>query len=113
VFHRRLLSQEVTYADNTRHYGFYIDGDIAKLPGGGRKGAAVLCELLPDQLAQAPNFDALSPPPPKKKNNNQSCGSGSGSTWILAGSGSRRAKMTYKEKSKEFFYGLKCWMFSF
>jgi hypothetical protein len=42
----------VTYADNTRHYGFYIDGDIAKLPGGGRKGAAVLCELLPDQLAQ-------------------------------------------------------------
>lgn len=52
---RRLLSQEVTYADNTRHYGFYIDGDIAKLPGGGRKGAAVLCELLPDQLAQDPN----------------------------------------------------------
>ncbi len=60
-FTRRLLSQEVTYADNTRHYGFYIDGDIAKLPGGGRKGAAVLCELLPDQLAQAPNFcDGLS-----------------------------------------------------
>ncbi len=56
MFHRRLLSQEVTYADNTRHYGFYIDGDIAKLPGGGRKGAAVLCELLPDQLAQAPKF---------------------------------------------------------
>jgi len=52
---RRLLSQEVTYADNTRHYGLYIDGDIAKLPGGGRKGAAVLCELLPDQLAQDPD----------------------------------------------------------
>jgi len=51
---RRLLSQETAYADNTRHYGFYIDGDIAKLPGGGRKGAAVLCELLPDQLAQDP-----------------------------------------------------------
>ena len=51
-FFRRLLTQEATYADNSRHYGFYIDGDIAKLPGGGRKGAAVLCELLPDQLAQ-------------------------------------------------------------
>ena len=45
----------MTYADNSRHYGFYIDGDIAKLPGGGRKGAAVLCELLPDQLAEDPN----------------------------------------------------------
>merc|ERR1740124_1572871 len=52
---RRLLSQEVSYADNTRHYGFYIDGDIAKLPGGGRRGAAVLCELIPDQLAEDPN----------------------------------------------------------
>jgi len=51
---RRLLNQEVTYADSTRHYGFYIDGDIAKLPGGGRKGAAVLCELIPDQLAPEP-----------------------------------------------------------
>ena len=49
---RRLLSKEVAFADNSRHYGFYIDGDIAKLPGGGRRGAAVLCELLPDQLAQ-------------------------------------------------------------
>merc|ERR1712045_361545 len=45
---RRLLSVEVTYADNSRHYGFYIDGDIAKLPGGGRRGAAILCELLPE-----------------------------------------------------------------
>ena len=53
-FFRRLLAQETVYADNTRHYGFYIDGDIAKLPGGGRKGAAVLCELLPDQLAADP-----------------------------------------------------------
>ena len=44
---RRLLSQEVSYADSSRHYGFYIDGDIAKLPGGGRRGAAVLCELMP------------------------------------------------------------------
>lgn len=52
---RKLLSQEVTYADNSRHYGLYIDGDIAKLPGGGRKGAAVLCELLPGQLAQDPD----------------------------------------------------------
>jgi len=52
---RRLLSQEVSYADETRHYGFYIDGDIAKLPGGGRRGAAVLCELIPDQLAEDPN----------------------------------------------------------
>merc|ERR1712071_96664 len=52
---RRLLSQEVSYADDTRHYGFYIDGDIAKLPGGGRRGAAVLCELIPDQLAEDPN----------------------------------------------------------
>merc|ERR1719508_295011 len=52
---RRLLSVEVSYADNSRHYGFYIDGDIAKLPGGGRRGAAVLCELIPDQLAEDPN----------------------------------------------------------
>jgi len=52
---RRLLSKEVAFADNSRHYGFYIDGDIAKLPGGGRRGAAVLCELLPDQLAQDPS----------------------------------------------------------
>ena len=37
---RRLLSQEVSSADNSRHYGYYIDGDIAKLPGGGRRGAA-------------------------------------------------------------------------
>ena len=27
-------------------------GDIAKLPGGGREGAAVLCELVPDQLME-------------------------------------------------------------
>merc|ERR1719204_891584 len=52
---RRLLSQEASYADNARHYGFYIDGDIAKLPGGGRRGAAVLCELLPGELAADPN----------------------------------------------------------
>merc|ERR1719270_1220640 len=52
---RRLLSQEVSYADSSRHYGFYIDGDIAKLPGGGRRGAAVLCELLPGELAADPN----------------------------------------------------------
>ena len=45
----------VTYADNDRHYGFYIDRDIAKLPGGGREGAAVLCELVPDQLMEDPN----------------------------------------------------------
>merc|ERR1719450_275693 len=52
---RRLLNQEVSYADSSRHYGFYIDGDIAKLPGGGRKGAAVLCELMPGQLASDPD----------------------------------------------------------
>merc|ERR1719410_151963 len=52
---RRLLSQEVSYADSSRHYGFYIDGDIAKLPGGGRRGAAVLCELIPGELAADPN----------------------------------------------------------
>merc|ERR1712226_1515528 len=52
---RRLLSQEVSSADSSRHYGFYIDGDIAKLPGGGRRGAAVLCELIPDQLAEDPD----------------------------------------------------------
>merc|ERR1712012_426984 len=52
---RRLLSQEASYADNARHYGFYIDGDIAKLPGGGRRGAAVLCELIPGELASDPN----------------------------------------------------------
>merc|ERR1712227_467353 len=52
---RKLLSQEASYADNARHYGFYIDGDIAKLPGGGRRGAAVLCELIPGELADDPN----------------------------------------------------------
>jgi len=52
---RRLLSQEASYADNARHYGYYIDGDIAKLPGGGRRGAAVLCELIPGELASDPN----------------------------------------------------------
>ena len=31
---RKLLSAEATRADSSRHYGFYIDGDIAKLPGG-------------------------------------------------------------------------------
>ena len=31
---RRLLSAEASKADASRHYGFYIDGDIAKLPGG-------------------------------------------------------------------------------
>merc|ERR1712050_39675 len=64
---RRLLSQEVSYADDTRHYGFYIDGDIAKLPGGGRRGAAVLCELIPDQLAEDPN-----PHQPGQSNSNGS-----------------------------------------
>jgi len=49
---RRMLSQEVSYADNSRHYALYIDGDLAKLPGGGRKGAAVLCELVPSQLQE-------------------------------------------------------------
>ena len=49
------FSIQVNYADNSRHYGFYIDGDIAKLPGGGRRGAAVLCELLPDELQEDPN----------------------------------------------------------
>jgi len=52
---RRLLSQEASYANNERHYGFYIDGDIAKLPGSGRRGAAVLCELIPGDLAEDPN----------------------------------------------------------
>merc|ERR1719410_1120764 len=52
---RRLLSQEASYADNARHYGFYIDGDIAKLPGGGRRGAAVLCEPIPGELSEDPN----------------------------------------------------------
>jgi len=51
---KRLLSQEASYADSSRHYGLYIDGDMAKLPGGGRRGAAVLCELIPDQLAEDP-----------------------------------------------------------
>jgi len=44
---RRFLEAEASKADSSRHYGFYIDGDIAKLPGGGRKGAATMCELLP------------------------------------------------------------------
>merc|ERR1711892_170359 len=51
---KRLLSQEASYADSSRHYGLYINGDMAKLPGGGRRGAAVLCELIPDQLAEDP-----------------------------------------------------------
>ena len=29
-----MLSVEASKADASRHYGFYIDGDIAKLPGG-------------------------------------------------------------------------------
>ena len=58
---------QVSYADDTRHYGFYIDGDIAKLPGGGRRGAAVLCELIPDQLAEDPN-----PHSPNQANSNGS-----------------------------------------
>jgi hypothetical protein len=89
VLHRRLLSQEVTYADNTRHYGFYIDGDIAKLPGGGRKGAAVLCELLPDQLAQAPNFfDVLSKKKIEKKTNSVAeAGTGGTVTFCRSGTG--------------------------
>ena len=33
-FFSRLLSVEASKADASRHYGFYIDGDIAKLPGG-------------------------------------------------------------------------------
>ena len=33
-FHLRQLNQEAGRADASRHYGFYIDGDIAKLPGG-------------------------------------------------------------------------------
>ena len=41
------ISIQASYANNERHYGFYIDGDIAKLPGGGRRGATVLCELIP------------------------------------------------------------------
>ena len=49
---RRLLSQEVSYAKSSRQYAFYIDGDIAKLPGGGRRGAAVLCELLPGEESE-------------------------------------------------------------
>merc|ERR1712142_1307373 len=60
---RRLLSKEASYADNARHYGLYIDGDIAKLPGGGRRGAAVLCELIPGELADDPNPHQPTPPP--------------------------------------------------
>merc|ERR1719225_2303574 len=60
---RRLLSQEASYADNARHYGFYIDGDIAKLPGGGRRGAAVLCELIPGELAEDPDPHQPTPAP--------------------------------------------------
>jgi len=52
---RKMLSQEASRADSNRHYGFYIDGDIAKLPGGGRKNAAILCELLPNALQQNNN----------------------------------------------------------
>jgi hypothetical protein len=46
----------------------------------------------------------------------QGCGSGSaGSALIsIAGSGSRRAKITYKYRKKvQNFYVLKCWMFFF
>merc|ERR1711978_93458 len=51
---RKMLSQEARRAGRNRHYGLYIDGDIAKLPGGGRKGAAVLCELLPASEREQP-----------------------------------------------------------
>ncbi len=29
-----MLRDEVSYATDSRHYALYIDGDIAKLPGG-------------------------------------------------------------------------------
>ncbi|CAB4053923.1 unnamed protein product [Lepeophtheirus salmonis] len=61
---RRALSAEASYADNTRHYGFYIDGDIAKLPGGGRRGAAVLCELL--SPSEVPDAYATNEPPQRQ-----------------------------------------------
>ena len=54
---------QASYADNARHYGFYIDGDIAKLPGGGRRGAAVLCELIPGELAEDPDPHQPTPAP--------------------------------------------------
>ena len=47
--------QEAARADSSRHYGFYIDKDIAKLPGGGRRGAAILCELLPQESGSGSN----------------------------------------------------------
>ena len=54
---------QASYADNARHYGFYIDGDIAKLPGGGRRGAAVLCELIPGELVEDPDPHQPTPAP--------------------------------------------------
>lgn len=56
-----MLSQEASKADASRHYGFYIDGDIAKLPGGGRKGAAILCELLPKDANPSSNNQRYNP----------------------------------------------------
>ena len=50
----------MSYADYSRNYALYIDGDIAKLPGGGRKGAAVLCELVPSQIQEP--YDPYSDP---------------------------------------------------
>ena len=49
---------KVRYADYYYAYAVTMGsthGDIAKLPGGGREGAAVLCELVPDQLMEDPN----------------------------------------------------------
>ena len=47
---------QVAYAtDNNHHYALYADGDMAKMPGGGRKGASVLCELVPGHIGR-PSF---------------------------------------------------------
>merc|ERR550525_394661 len=51
---RRLLSQEVSSADSSRHYGYYIDGDIAKLPGGGRRGPRFYVSSFQTSCPQTP-----------------------------------------------------------
>ena len=47
---RRLLSDEARRADSSKHYGFYIDGDIAKLPGGKKsRTGAWICMIYLEQ----------------------------------------------------------------
>ena len=58
-----MLSQEAGRADANRHYGFYIDGDIAKLPGG--MYYIFYSGLSEGERGQGPGGVFVPPPPTK------------------------------------------------